>query len=378
MDYSLYEPEDFAANESYLRYYFKLDPVDVFFWQNWISKHPEKLDVIMSADQLISFAAMHLPEEEYQQELERLHRSLAGAEVKELPPPGPTTHSRLSRLFAVTGLMAAVLVAIIFVFHYRTYLSKESPRQAAAAGIMKEKSNNDVSPQQIRLADNTTVTLEPGARLLYPQNFAGDKREVYLDGEAFFEVSHDAHRPFYVYNNNLVTHVLGTSFTIRTDEQRKKIEVTVRSGKVEVYEKTPAGNKPAYAAASNGVVLTPNQKVIYSEDSRRFEALLVEDPLPLVTKASAANSMLTKDAPVAAQQSFVFNTAPIPEVLRAFENVYGIEIEVENERINNCHFSGDMSNMGFNARLEVICKVLHTTYEIRGTKILIRGNGCPA
>jgi hypothetical protein len=73
----------------------------------------------------------------------------------------------------------------------------------------------------------------------------------------------------------------------------------------------------------------------------------------------------------------VFNTAPLPEVLRTFEQVYGIEIEVENERINNCHFSGDISNMDFNARMEVICQVLHAAYEIRGTKIIIRGTGCP-
>ncbi|WP_158642614.1 FecR family protein [Chitinophaga japonensis] len=375
MDYSLYEPEDFAANESYLRYYFKLDPVDVFFWQNWIRNHPEKLDVIISADQLISFAALQLPEEEFQQEMERLQQALSAGEEQEAVAPVRTTQSRLTRLFAAAGILLGVLLATGLFFHSRYYLSKQGPAKLAAADALQEKENRGTAPLKIQLADNSIVTLQQGARLLYPRRFTPGKREVYLQGEAFFEVSHDPDRPFYVYYNNLVTHVLGTSFNIRADQRKKQVEVTVRSGKVEVYEQAPAGNRQHGAAGSNGVILTPNQKVLYSEDSRQFEALLVEHPLPLAT-APAPDTALVKDAPAAVAERFVFNTAPLPEVLQAFEQVYGIEIEVENERINNCHFSGDISNMDFNARMEVICQVLHATYEIRGTKILIRGNGC--
>lgn len=230
MDYSRYGPEDFAANQSYLRYYFKLDPVDVFFWQNWISNHPEKLDVIMSADRLISYAAMHLPEEEAQQKLENLHRTLAGAEPKELPPPAPTTHSRLTRLFAVAGIVVASLVAIVFLFHSRIF------PQAENSGML-QRANHGSTPLKIRLEDNSIVTLKAGARLHYPQKFAADKREVFLEGEAFFEINHDTLRPFYVCNNNLVAHVEGTAFAVRTDQQHKKIAVTSNGGKVEVYER---------------------------------------------------------------------------------------------------------------------------------------------
>jgi len=376
MDYSLYEPEDFAANESYLRYYFKLDPVDVFFWQNWISNHPEKLDVIISADQLISFAALQLPEEEFQQEMERLQQALAAGEEPVAAAPQRTMQSRLMRLYAAAGIMLGILLVAGLFFYNRHSLSTRGADQLAVTDALQEMVNKNAAPLKIQLADNSTVTLQQGARLLYPRRFTSGKREVYLQGEAFFEVSHDPDRPFYVYYNNLVTHVLGTSFNIRADERKKQVEVTVRSGKVEVYEQMPARKQQHRAAGSNGVILTPNQKVLYSENSRQFEALLVEDPLPLAVPDPGA--ALVKGAPAAVAEPFVFNTAPLPEVLHAFEQAYGIEIEVENERINNCHFSGDISDMDFNARLEVICQVLHATYEIRGTKILIRGNGCSA
>jgi len=232
MDYSRYEAEDFAANESYLRYYFKLDPVDVFFWQDWISMHPEKLDVIMRADQLVRYAAIHLPEGEARQQLENAHRTLAGAEPRELPPPAPTTHGRLTRLFAVAGILAAVLVGMAFMFHYSTRLSK-----AAAAG-MQQRANNRITPLTILLEDSSRVTLQSGARLSYPQKFAGDKREVYLEGDAVFEVRDDTSRPFYVCNNKLVAHVQGRSFSVSSDRQRGTIAVTISNGKVEVHERT--------------------------------------------------------------------------------------------------------------------------------------------
>jgi ferric-dicitrate binding protein FerR (iron transport regulator) len=231
MDYSRYEAEDFAANESYLRYYFKLDPVDVFFWQNWISQHPEKLDVIVRADQLIGYAAMHLPEGEAQQQLENAHRTLAGAEPRELPPPAPTTHGRLTRLFAVAGVLAAVLVAVAFMFHYDSRLSR-----AAAAG-MQVAVNNGIAPVTVRLEDSSTVLLQPGGKLSYPQKFAGDKREVYLEGIAIFNVRYDENRPFYVCNDYLAAQVQGTPFTASADRLRKTITVTISNGKVEVHER---------------------------------------------------------------------------------------------------------------------------------------------
>lgn len=377
MDYTLYAPEDFAANESYLRYYFKLDPVDVFFWQNWISNHPEKLDVIMSADQLISFAALQLPEEEYQQEMERLHRAInthEGEAPQEEAPLIATKQGRLIRLFALAVITIGIVLTVILFFYNKEYYNNKNTRQLLATQYLQEKKNNGTQALTIQLEDSSTVILEAGAKLLYPPHFKSGKREVYLEGEAFFDVSHDADRPFYVFYNNLVTHVLGTSFRIKTNP-KKQVEVTVHSGKVEVYEQVTASRKRERINVSNGVILTPNQKVIYSEDSRQFEALLVEDPLPLLPVVPA-DSIHSAGA-VAAAASFVFNRAPLPEVLHTFEQVYGIEIEVENERINSCHFSGDISNMDFNARMEVICQVLHAAYEIRGTKIIIRGNGCP-
>jgi ferric-dicitrate binding protein FerR (iron transport regulator) len=174
---------------------------------------------------------MHLPEGEACQQLENSHRTLVGAEPRELPPPAPTTHGRLTRLFAVAGILAAVLVGIAFMFHYSTRVSK------AAASGMQQSANNSNTPLTIHLEDNSRVTLQSGARLSYPQKFAGDKREVYLEGDAAFEVRDDARRPFYVCNDKLVAHIQGRNFSVSSDRQHGTIAVTISNGKVEVHER---------------------------------------------------------------------------------------------------------------------------------------------
>lgn len=369
MDYSLYEPEDFATDESYLRYYFRSHPEDIGFWEQWIRNHPEKLDAIVAADQLIGFAALHLPEEEYQQELERITRAVDAVTATAglpLPQPEAAARNRSRRRRSITAGVAVLIILITGFIVYQTPWRTQVLPQQLLSDDMTEMMNTTPHSVKVRLEDSSLVTLEAGARIRYPRHFTGRKRDIYLEGNAGFDVSRDPDRPFYVYCNNLVTHVLGTSFRISTNAALKRVEVAVRSGKVEVYERK----------ASNGVILTPNQKVIYAEDSRQFEASLVDDPLPVINDPGLRDAVEPADSLSVIAPGFSFQAAPLQEVLQLFERVYGITIEVENEHFHNCHFSGDISNMDFNARMEVICQVLHATYEIRGTKILIRGEGC--
>jgi hypothetical protein len=195
---------------------------------------------------------------------------------------------------------------------------------------------------------------------------------VYLEGEAFFEVSKNAKRPFYVYYNNLVTHVLGTSFNVKIDKLKKEVEVSVRTGRVEVSERitiSAAANTPV---KSNGVVLTPNQRVIYKEETQSFEATLVDTPLPVAPETTMPHNAISRNG----NNTGLFTEAPMSEIIKYLENTYGIAIEVENENIKNCHFSGDISDINLFSKLDFLCKAIGASYEIKGTKIIIRGKGC--
>ena len=199
----------------------------------------------------------------------------------------------------------------------------------------------------------------------YPAHFLKEKREIFLEGEAFFEVSKNASRPFYVYNNNIVTHVLGTSFNVKVNPKNQQVEVSVRTGRVEVYENIP--DAKVTATKNNGVILRPNQKVIYDQQTRQFVASLADVPLPIVEELKTE-----KPDPL----NFVFEAAPLKTVLGNLEKSYGIEIVTKNESIYKCLFTGDVSRQDLYTQLDIICQSVQAAYEVKGTMILIKGKGC--
>ncbi|MEO8110264.1 MAG: FecR family protein [Ginsengibacter sp.] len=264
---------------------------------------------------------------------------------------------------AAAAVIIAVIFSAFFLFHSE---KKDAFTVLAFAKNMKEKINTSLQPLKIKMEDGTFITMQPGSVVHYPEHFLPDKREIFLEGEAFFEVSKNAARPFFVYNKNVVTRVLGTSFTVKTNLANNRVEVSVRTGRVEVYEFNST-EKSDSTKKNGGVILLPNQKVVYDGQARLFVPSLVDDPLPVA--GDSAQKIIKVE-------TFVFEETPIKKVLESFEKVYGIDIVVENENIYNCLFTGDVSTQDLYTRLNFICQAIQASYEIKETKILIKGAGC--
>lgn len=89
---------------------------------------------------------------------------------------------------------------------------------------------------QVRLADKTTVWLNSGSRLIFPHQFSTGKREVYLAGEAFFDVSGNAKRPFFVNTSYLAVKVLGTRFNVSAYPDDTEITAALEEGKIQILD----------------------------------------------------------------------------------------------------------------------------------------------
>jgi transmembrane sensor len=219
------------------------------------------------------------------------------------------------------------------------------------------------------LPDGSRVVLQPKSSLFYSKNQFANKREVYMEGEASFNIAKDHLKPFYVYYNKLVTKVLGTSFNIKTNQLTGNVEVAVLTGKVQVYENEKILNGKLQKTS---LIITPNQKAIFETDKLFFETTLVDKPEPIteIDDESAKKQIQVK--PVA----FNFENTKLSEVLKKLEDAYGIEIIVNNEDIYNCVFSGDITKQELFNKLKIISLATNSTYEVNGTKILINGGGC--
>jgi transmembrane sensor len=272
----------------------------------------------------------------------------------------PIRKLRMKWLAVAASLLVIVSISIAYLLQNKP--DKNNIYASVSGDDYKELSNGTNNDMSINLEDSSVVLLKKGSRLKYPIHFQKNKREVYLKGEAFFEVSKNAKRPFYVYSNSIVTHVLGTSFTVKPSADGTHTEVDVRTGRVEVYENQQAKSKNN---TNKGVVLLPNQKVIYSEKGSVFETTLVDNPQQLRDiKADSTNTV------------FIADDKPLNEIIDELKTLYGIEIVLENDNINNCHFTGNIEKQNLYGKLDFICQSINATYEIKGTRILIRGKGC--
>jgi transmembrane sensor len=121
-------------------------------------------------------------------------------------------------------------------------------------------SNRQNFTHKIVLSDGTRVWLNPNSSISYNKNtFSDTSREVTMTGEAFFDVSHDAAKPFRVTSGNIVTRVLGTAFNITAYKNEKNINVLLVRGRVQV------------SSGSQHRVLMPGQLLSYNSNSSNID-----------------------------------------------------------------------------------------------------------
>src|SRR5699024_2915773 len=114
--------------------------------------------------------------------------------------------------------------------------------------------------------DGSVIQLNAESTLRYPSKFDSNKREVYLEGEAFFSVERDTTRPFIIHAGGTATQVLGTSFNIRAYEGEDKVQVAVVEGEVAVTEE-----KAEKRAGQEAIHISKNEWVTYHSDEQIIE-----------------------------------------------------------------------------------------------------------
>lgn len=158
----------------------------------------------------------------------RLAQPAPAVEPAAAPAPARPWRLRLARPVRLAALVLLLLSTLGGTYFYAR------PTPAVAYRQYRTPAGR---PQQLRLADGTLVTLAPQSQLRYPAQFDGASREVYLEGEAFFEVTKNPHRPFRVHSGAWVTQVLGTKFNVSAVRGAGELAVSLVEGKVEVTDK---------------------------------------------------------------------------------------------------------------------------------------------
>lgn len=357
--YLTFSAEDFACDEDFLRWvkYPEGDPFLDTFWQKWLRENPHKKEIIEEARHMILAVTQekqYFPDEGKQSEIWDRIRKSAQLPLQKKVVIWQTWYSK-----------AAVVLITLGIGWYaigpETDDTVNASSEEADSQYVRQINNASV-PETIILSDGTSIILQPKSALEYPETFRPDVREVRLTGQAFFEVVRDASRPFLVQSGEIVTRVLGTSFTVRNFEGEDNVLIQVKTGKVSVFM---AREKDRSLQADDntveGVVLMPNQQVLFQRVEMKMTKSLVENPSVLIP--------LTR-------LKFEFVDAPIRDVFAAIEEAYGVDIVFDEEALSSCYLNASLTDVALFDKLKLICKGINTTYEVIDSHIIIYGTGC--
>ncbi|MGM5470026.1 FecR family protein [Flavobacteriaceae bacterium LMO-SS05] len=197
---------------------------------------------------------------------------------------------------------------------------------------------------EVVLPDGSIVILNVDSKLTYPKTFNDDIRKVTLHGEAFFDVQHDAKRPFVVDVQEIRIKVLGTTFNVRSYSKDKKIETTLVSGKVELLK-------------DNGtpVILAPSQKAVFYKLEHTLQ----------IEEVNSSNIVAWKEG------KLIFKNTSMSDVAIELERKYNKKIIINSNKLLNYEYTGTFDNLNINEVLELLAISSPIKYVIKDEKIIL-------
>ncbi|MEY2917352.1 MAG: hypothetical protein RIS73_1066 [Bacteroidota bacterium] len=249
--------------------------------------------------------------------------------------------------------IAAAAVVLIFIA-ISLLLPQKRTHEAMAVKSEKKMQQQVVHAKEkkyIHLQDGSTVLLNEGSRLEYPDTFKNNTREVTLIGEGYFDIQHDASRPFIVHAGKVNTTVLGTAFNIKAFPQQKEIIVTVTRGKVKVdNDKKMIG------------IITPNESIVVNTENKSYRQ----------QKVNAEEVVEWK------KQYLVLDDISMEDAAVLIDNKYHVNISFAKESLKDCRISATfLDNENLEQVLTVVTGVVNARYTAQpNDQIIISGEGC--
>jgi ferric-dicitrate binding protein FerR (iron transport regulator) len=358
-------PSDFASDDSFRQWVLDPTPEREARWAAWLHAHPEQTENVKQAKTMVlalreAFSTFSRAEAE--QELDRLQTRL-----DEKIPLDSTPRLIFQR--KMVWMLAAAFACVLLAGYWWQSASEVSQpvgyRQmvSQAEQTMFEAKNTTARPLLVTLPDGSSVVLSTGAKVSFPNRFAAQRREVYLSGGAFFEVAKNAKQPFFVYANELIVKVLGTSFSINAVESSPKVEVLVKTGKVAIFsQKDSDKDRKMTSSDLSGVVLLPQQQATLDRRTNQFE---------FVTSAAPSSVAL----PIQSLE-FSFRKAPVAEVFSSLESAYGLKFMFDRQTWEGCILTSELGDEPLAEKLKIICAALDAEYEVTDREVIIHGMGC--
>jgi ferric-dicitrate binding protein FerR (iron transport regulator) len=215
--------------------------------------------------------------------------------------------------------------------------------------------------RQFRLSDGSSVYLNADSRISY--TFSNKSREIWLEGEAYFDVAKEADRPFTVHAGTLHIKALGTAFNVKAYQGDKELETTLLEGLVEVSDDAHPDKK---------IRLKPFEKIAFRQKEVKTIAAKLPDVLPvkhLAPAAENADSIIRETAWIS--NRLEFDMLRFDELATLLERWYGVKIIIQNSKAKDYVFSGSFATETIDQALTALQLTEDFSFEHKDTLIII-------
>ncbi|MBX2952135.1 MAG: FecR family protein [Leadbetterella sp.] len=336
--YHHFTTPEFAADDYFRRWVLENDEEFNRFWNTFLTVYPEKYEEVMEAKALV----LILPGAFYEPPVSDGVINRIWEQIDRDTPQN--TPKSFKRYWAAAAAILLVL-GISFYLPFRGDFIPEQENMISTDDFQKE----------VQLEDGSRVLLYPHSTLRFPKTFkTGSQRIVTLSGKAFFQVSHQPERPFFVFTDNLITLVLGTSFWV--DSRKSPNEVKVESGRVKVFSRENKGN---------GIILQANQA-----------AVLNGTGFKRVPKIETEEEAIIRFQHRQGAMAAVFDNVPVSLALDYLEETENIDIQYNRKLFEKCMITFTFQNETLDQKLEIISKTLGVSYMRKGHTAIFENTSC--
>ena len=202
----------------------------------------------------------------------------------------------------------------------------------------------------ITLSDGTRIWVNSGSKLVYPSQFSAGKREVFLEGQAYFSVSHDESSPFYVRTNNMNVKVLGTEFDISSYDDDHQNYAVLTKGSIELVTDKAA----IFGGKKN--IMVPGTRAVYDPGSNRVS----------IDKVDVEQYISWKDG------YLILKSAPLDGILKKLSRYYRYDLSLKEEGLADEKFSGKLDlQENIEHVIEIIATTTSLTYHKTGRRFIL-------
>lgn len=266
-----------------------------------------------------------------------------------------------------TAVAASIIIALGTYWYFagkKQVFKTNAPEVAVHGSTGKSIYNNTMGKMMLTLPDGSTVDLSPASTLTYPEDFNIVKRAVTIKGEASFSIAKDASKPFMVYNNAVLVTVLGTRFTVKSEDSSVNTKVILQEGSVmiNIHNTTFQYIKKEY-------YLAPGDIFILKKVAKQKSSLHAVGSEALSTDSLTARILHLQKG---LENSHVFDNYPLDVVFDQLQLIYNTKIIYHKADLGNRSFIGKIDGKdSLNNVLRSICLLNNFTLRKQGEDFVI-------